>query len=153
MKVESRLEKLGYTLEIPPKPVAKYVPYVRTGNLIFTSGAICVRDGDLVYTGQVGKELSVTEGKEAAKLSVLNTLSVLKNAIGDLDRVERIVKVVGFVASAPDFHLQPKVIDGASGLLEKIFSEKGRHARSAVGVSNLPLNAPVEIEMVVEVFK
>lgn len=151
MTVEARLRDLNITLPEPPKPVAAYVPTVRTGNLLFTSGNGPWEKGVLRYSGKVGHDLSVEEGYEAAKLVMLNLLSVLRAELGTLNRVERIVKVLGFVASARDFNQQPAVINGASDLLVAIFEERGKHARSAIGVSELPSNIPVEIEMIVEI--
>jgi len=148
-QVEARLKELGLTLPSPPRPVAAYVPAIRTGNLIFVSGQLPVRDGELVK-GRVGADLTVEEGYEAARLCVLNALAQVKAELGSLDRVERVVKLVGWVSSAPDFDQQPKVINGASELLEAIFGEKGRHARSAVSAHILPLGAAVEIELIVE---
>lgn len=148
-RVEARLKELGLTLPSPPRPVAAYVPSIRTGNLVFVSGQLPLKDGVLVK-GRVGQDLSVEEGYEAARLCVLNALAQVKAELGSLDRVERVVKLVGWVSSAPDFDQQPKVINGASELLEAIFGEKGRHARSAVSAHILPLGAAVEIELIVE---
>ncbi|MHB8926329.1 MAG: RidA family protein [Bacillota bacterium] len=142
---------MGLNLPEAPKPVASYVPFVRTGNLVYTSGQICLANGELKYKGKAGREYTVEEAYEAAKLCCLNALAVVKSAIGDLDRVKRVVKVVGFVNSAPGFNAQPKVVNGASDLLVKVFGEAGRHARSAVGCSDLPMDTTVEVEMVVEV--
>ncbi len=151
MKIEENLKEMGLNLPEAPKPVASYVPFVRTGNLVYTSGQICLANGELKYKGKAGREYTVEEAYEAAKLCCLNALAVVKSAIGDLDRVKRVVKVVGFVNSAPGFNAQPKVINGASDLLVKVFGEAGRHARSAVGCSDLPMDTTVEVEMVVEV--
>jgi enamine deaminase RidA (YjgF/YER057c/UK114 family) len=151
VKIEKRLKELGLELPETPRPQAVYVPFVRTGNLIFTSGTGCLRQGKFAYHGKVGRELSLEQGREAARITMLNLLSTLRSAVGDLDKIERIVKVTGFVASAPDFGQQPEVMNGASELLEEVFGEKGKHARSAIGVNELPRNIPVEIEMIVEV--
>lgn len=151
MKIEENLKEMGLNLPEAPKPVASYVPFVRTGNLVYTSGQICLANGELKYKGKAGREYTVEEAYEAAKLCCLNALAVVKSAIGDLDRVKRVVKVVGFVNSAPGFNAQPKVVNGASDLLVKVFGEAGRHARSAVGCSDLPMDTTVEVEMVVEV--
>lgn len=150
-RVAQRLAELGLTLPPAPKPAAAYVPAVRTGNLLFVSGQGPVRDGQAVYTGKVGGERTEQEGYEAAKIAALNGLAVVAAEVGTLDRVVRIVKVTGFVNSAPGFTRQPWVINGASELLQQIFGDKGLHARSAVAVNELPLNWTVEVELVVEV--
>lgn len=147
--IEQRLVELGIELPEAPQPIAAYVPVIRTGDLLFTSGTGPIVGGKPSVTGKVGSDLTVEEGYQAARQTVLNLLAVVKRELGSLDRVDRIVKVLGFVASAPGFNRQPEVINGASHLLEQIFGERGRHARSAVGTSELPLNIPVEIEMVV----
>jgi enamine deaminase RidA (YjgF/YER057c/UK114 family) len=133
--------------------VGSYVTAVQTGNLVFTSGALPMRDGQLMLTGRCGEgEISMEAAREAARQCALNAVAVLKQHLGDLSRVRRVVKVVGFVSSHPDFYQQPAVINGASDLLVEIFGEAvGKHARSAVGVSALPMNAPVEVELTVEV--
>ena len=151
MKVEENLRLMGLTLPEAPKPVASYVPFVRTGNLIYTSGQICLENGELKYKGKAGREFTVEQAAEAARLCCLNCLAVIKSAVGDLDKVKRVVKVVGFVNSAPGFNAQPKVVNGASDLLVTIFGEAGKHARSAVGCSDLPMDTAVEVEMVVEI--
>lgn len=151
MSYEAKIKELGLTLPEAPKPVAAYIPAVKSGNYVFTSGQIPFLNGELKYKGKLGKELTVEEGYEAAKLCALNCLSVIKSVIGDLDKIERIVRVGGFVNSVPEFSDQPKVINGASELLGQIFGEKGKHARAAVGSINLPINAAVEVEMLVEV--
>lgn len=151
MTIEARLQELGFQLPTPPTPVASYVPMVLTGNLVFVSGQGPLRDGQLAYQGKVGAELSEEEGYKAAQLCALNALAVLKQGLGDLEQVTRVVKLLGWVASAPGFNRQPWVINGASDLLGKVFEERGRHARSAVGTNELPLNIPVEVELVVEV--
>lgn len=150
-QIEQRLQELGLELPSAPKPAAAYVPAVRTGNLVFVSGQGPVRDGQAVYTGKVGGERTEDEGYEAARIAVLNALAVIKAEIGDLDRVSRIVKLVGWVNSAPGFTRQPWVMNGASELLQLIFGEKGQHARSAVSAHELPLDWTVELELVVEV--
>lgn len=150
-KIEKKLKKMGIEIPDVPKPVASYIPAVQTGNLIFTSGQSCKRDGVLVYKGKLGKDLTVEEGYKAAKVSIINCLAILKGHLGDLDRIKKIVKLLGFVASAPGFDQQPYVINGASELLEEAFGEKGKHARSAIGTNELPFGTPVEIEMIVEV--
>jgi enamine deaminase RidA (YjgF/YER057c/UK114 family) len=124
---------------------------VQSGNLVFTAGQIPLVEGKLIATGKVGKEISVEQARDIARICALNALAAIKGVIGDLDRVEKVVKVVGFVASAPEFTQQPQVVNGASELLEQIFGEAGIHARSAVGVAVLPLDAPVEVELIVEI--
>ena len=147
---EARLKALGIELPPAPKPIASYVPAVRTGNLVYLAGQGPLSGGKPTVTGKVGRELTEEEGAKAARATVVILLSVLRAEIGSLDRVARIVKVVGFVNSAPGFTRQPWVMNGASDVLVEIFGEAGRHARSSVGVSELPLNIPVEIEMIVE---
>lgn len=148
---EERLREMGIELPTPPKPIAAYVPAVRVGDLVFISGQGPTRDGKPVWVGRVGADLTLEEGYEAAKLVMINALAVLKQEIGDLSRVERIVKVLGWVNSAPDFVHQPMVINGASELLEQVFGERGKHARSAVSAHTLPFGFAVEIEMIVQV--
>jgi len=150
-KVEERLQALGFALPQPPRPAAAYVPAVRTGSLVFVSGQGPVRDGQAVYTGKVGAERTEEEGYKAAQIAILNALAVLKAEIGNLDKVTRIVKLVGWVNSAPGFTRQPWVVNGASELLQQVFGDKGLHARSAVSAHELPLDWTVEIEMVAEV--
>jgi enamine deaminase RidA (YjgF/YER057c/UK114 family) len=154
MEVEKKLTALGLTLPPIPTPIANYVPAVRTGNLVFISGhgPVTMVDGKVSYIrGKVGRELTVEQGYEAAKVVTLNMLQSLKGVIGDLDRVRRIVKLLGFVNCTEDFPDQPKVINGASDLLVELYGDRGRHARSAVGMYQLPFGIAVEIEMVVEV--
>jgi enamine deaminase RidA (YjgF/YER057c/UK114 family) len=151
--VEDRLAGLGRTLPGVAAPVAAYVPAVRSGDYVFTSGQLPMVDGSLAATGKVGAEVSAEDAKQLAATCVLNALAAIKAEIGDLDRVRRIVKVVGFVASTPDFTGQPGVVNGASELLGEVFGDKGVHARSAVGVAVLPLDAPVEVELTVEIVK
>ncbi|MED7947958.1 MULTISPECIES: RidA family protein [unclassified Streptomyces] len=150
-KVEERLAELGLTLPPVAAPVAAYVPALRTGEFVFTSGQLPMVGGKLLNTGKVGAEITPEEAKELAQVCALNGLAAVKSVIGDLDLVEQVVKVVGFVASAPDFTGQPGVINGTSELLGKVFGEAGVHARSAVGVTVLPLDAPVEVELQVRV--
>jgi enamine deaminase RidA (YjgF/YER057c/UK114 family) len=149
--VEKRLEELGVSLPPNQPPLATYVSCVRSGCLVFTSGAGCFVDGKPLYTGRLGRDLTVEQGYEAAQITVLNLLSMIKAEIGNLDKIERIVKVLGLVSSADDFYDQPQVMNGASDLLVNVFGDKGKHARSALGTSVLPMNLPVEIEMVVEI--
>ncbi|GCD97179.1 RidA family protein [Embleya hyalina] len=148
---EQRIAELGLTLPGVVPPVAAYVPAIRTGNHIHTSGQLPMIEGKLPATGKVGAEVTAEEAKELARRCALNALAAVKAELGDLALVRRVVKVVGFVASAPDFTGQPGVINGASELLGEVFGEAGRHARSAVGVAVLPLDAPVEVEILVEV--
>lgn len=148
--IDARLSELGLTIPGVVTPVAAYVPAVVSGNLVFTSGQLPMRDGALLATGKVGADVSAELATELAAVCILNALAAAHSVIGSLDRVTRIVKVTGFVASAPDFSGQPGVVNGASHLLGDLFGEAGRHARSAVGVAVLPLDAPVEIELVLE---
>ncbi len=151
MKVEEKLKKIG--LELPPavQPVANYVTAVRTGNLVFLSGQGPFREDGILITGKIGSDLTQDEGYEAARRVGLGLLASLKTEIGDLDKVRRVVKLLGMVNCMPDFIDQPKVINGASDLLVDVFGDKGKHARSAVGMNALPMNIAVEIEMIVEV--
>lgn len=152
MSIDQRLRELGLTLPAPPKPVATYVPYVRVGDLLFISGVVPSRDGHIVFRGKVGREVSKEQAYEASKLSLLNALANIRHAARSLDRVKRIVKMTGYVASHDGFVEQPSVINGASDLLVEIFGEAGRHARVAVGVAELPLGVPVELELIVQLF-
>jgi enamine deaminase RidA (YjgF/YER057c/UK114 family) len=151
MSFERKLTDLGITLPPPPKPVATYIPSVLAGDLLFLSGVIPFRDGRLVFAGKLGRELTVEQGYDAAKLALLNALAIIRQELGTLDRVKRIVRMTGHVASAEGFIQHPAVINGASDLLVQIFGEAGRHARVALGAAELPLNAPVEIELIVQV--
>jgi enamine deaminase RidA (YjgF/YER057c/UK114 family) len=148
---EERLVELGLTVPTVVPPLAAYVPAVRTGNLVFTAGQLPMRDGALLATGKVGAGVTAEVAKECAQQCALNAIAAVKAEIGDLSRVRRVVKVVGFVASTPDFTGQPGVINGASELLGAVFGDAGVHARSAVGVPVLPLDAPVEVEILVEI--
>ncbi|NGZ59188.1 MAG: hypothetical protein CV081_01630 [Nitrospira sp. LK265] len=152
MAYDDRLKELGLVLPAPPKPVANYVPVIRVGDLLFLSGVLPSRDGQLVMTGKLGENLTVQQGVEAARVAVLNGLSVVRNEAGSLDQVKRIVKMVGYIASASGFTDQPQVLNGASDLLVSLFGEAGRHARVAVGAAELPRMAPVEIELIVELY-
>lgn len=149
--VEDRLSELGLTVPEVVPPVAAYVPVVREGDLVFTSGQLPMVDGSLAATGKVGADVDAETAKSLAATCALNAIAAIKSEIGDLDAVTRVVKVVGFVASDPAFTGQPGVINGASELLVKAFGDKGIHARSAVGVAALPLDAPVEVEVIVSV--
>ncbi|NXY95342.1 RidA family protein [Streptomyces sp. BR123] len=148
--VEAKLAELGLTLPEVAAPLAAYQPAVRSGNYVFTAGQLPMVKGSLPVTGKVGAEVSPEQAKELAGICALNALAAVKSVVGDLDRIARVVKVVGFIASAPDFTGQPAVLNGASELLGEVLGEKGVHARSAVGVAVLPLDAPVEVEFQVE---
>jgi enamine deaminase RidA (YjgF/YER057c/UK114 family) len=148
---EERARELGLKIPDVVAPLASYVPTARTGDLVYTSGQLPIAGGRLLATGKVGAEVDEDQAVELARTAALNAIAALKAEIGELSRVRRIVKVVGFVASAPDFHGQPQVINGASDLLGEVFGEAGRHARSAVGVAVLPRDAPVEVELIAEV--
>jgi enamine deaminase RidA (YjgF/YER057c/UK114 family) len=148
---EERVEELGLSIPEVPKPVAAYVPAVQSGSYVYTSGQLPMREGSLMLTGKVGGEVSAEQGVECAQQCGLNAIAAVKSVVGDLSNVVRVVKLVVFVASAPDFTGQPGVANGASELVGKVFGDAGQHARSAVGVAVLPLDAPVEVEMVVEV--
>lgn len=147
--VEERLRQQGWEVPTPPAPVAAYVPGVKVGRMVYTSGQLPFWGGELKYRGKLGEGVTAAEGYEAARLCALNCLGVIKALAGDLDRVERVVKVTGFVASAPGFHEQPQVVNGASELLVQAFGEAGQHARSAVGVAELPRGACCEVEVTV----
>lgn len=151
MDIEARLGELGIRLPDPPKQVGVYLLAQQAGDLLFVSGTTCYTETGLLFKGRVGKELTLEEGYAAARQTALNLLSVVRATLGDLDRVEKMVKLNGYVNSAPDFDRQPAVINGASELLEQVFGERGRHARTSIGVSDLPGHIPVEIELVVEI--
>ena len=148
---EDRIQELGLTLPDVVPPVAAYVPAVRSGQHVFTAGQLPMREGALMSTGKVGAEVSEAEATAAAQQCALNALAAVRSVVGELSAVKRVVKVVVFVASTPDFTAQPKVANGASELLGQVFHDKGVHARSAVGVAVLPLDAPVEVELIVEI--
>ncbi len=150
MNPSERLRELGVALPEVVAPLASYVPAVRTGNLVYTSGQLPMQGGKLVGTGKVGADVTPDEGSAMARICALNALAAVHALVG-VDAVTRVVKVVGFVASAPGFTGQPGVVNGASELLAEVFGDAGAHARSAVGVAELPLGAPVEVEMIVEV--
>jgi enamine deaminase RidA (YjgF/YER057c/UK114 family) len=151
-QIDKKLRELGIALPTPSKPVANYVPWVKTGNLVFVSGQGAVRDGKIEYAGKVGNSLSVEDAVASARLTAINIIAQLRDACGgDLDRVKRIVKLLGFVNCTPDFGDQPKVINGASDLMVEVFGEKGRHARSAVGAPALPFGLSVEVEAIAEI--
>jgi enamine deaminase RidA (YjgF/YER057c/UK114 family) len=147
---ESRLEELGIELPASPAPAGAYVPATRTGNLVFTAGQLPLEAGELILRGKVGDTVSVDEAREAARLCAMNALAAASTQTGGVAGISRIVKVTGFVASAPGFNEQPQVLNGASEFLGDIFGDAGLHARSAVGVAELPMDVPVEVELVVE---
>jgi enamine deaminase RidA (YjgF/YER057c/UK114 family) len=149
-KPEERLKELGIELPSAPGPLGSYVPASRSGNLLFISGMLPLKNGKLTRTGKVGKDLSIDEGREQARISALNALSVLREHAGSLDRVVRCIKLTGFISSAPGFNRQPAVLNGASDLMAEVFGETGKHARAAVGVSELPMDSPVEVEFIFE---
>ena len=148
---EQRLEQMGLAVPEVAKPVASYIPAVRSGNHVFTSGQLPMREGQLITTGKVGGEVTADEAVECARQCALNALAAVRAELGELSAIKRIVKVVVFVASTPDFTGQPGVANGASELFGEVFGDIGQHARSAVGVPVLPLDAPVEVELIVEV--
>ena len=151
-KIDTRLDELGIALPEAAAPVANYVPYVVTGNLVFVSGQVTLLDGEIKFVGIVGKDFSVDDGYQAARLCGLNLLAQIKAACGgDLDRVKRVVKLGGFVRCRPEFFDQPKVVNGASDLMVEVFGDDGRHARFAVGAVSLPLGAAVEVDAVFEI--
>ena len=151
MTIETKLSEMGFKLPAPGQPAGNYVPAVSTGNLVFLSGHGPKLDDGSLITGKVGAELNLDEGYAAAQRVALILLASLKAEIGDLDRVRRVIKLLGMVNCTPDFNDQPKVINGASDLLVELYGDKGRHARSAVGMNALPMNIAVEIEMIVEI--
>ncbi|HEY9377113.1 MAG TPA: RidA family protein [Jiangellaceae bacterium] len=151
MTPEERLAELGLTIPPVAAPVAAYVPAVRTGSYVYTAGQLPLREGELMHAGKVGAGVSPEEAYECARQCALNALAAVRSQVGDLSAITRVVKLVGFVASTPGFTAQPQVVNGASELLGQVFGDIGQHARSAVGVLVLPLDAPVEVELVVEV--
>ena len=151
MSFDQTLAKLGIDLPPPPKPVATYVPAVQVGDLLFLSGMLPFHDGKPIMEGKLGADLTIEQGYQAARIAVLNALAVIRQHVGTLDYVKQVVRMVGYVASAKGFVQQPAVMNGASDLLVEIFGDAGRHARVALGAAELPLNAPVEIEVIVQV--
>ena len=149
--IEEKINQLGFSLPAAPKPLASYVPAIKSGDLVFTAGQLPIKDGSLVFKGKLGKDLSEDEGKKAAQLCALNCLSAIKNEIESLDNIDRIIKLTVFVNSSKGFINHPQVANGASDLIKEVFGENGKHVRSAVGVAELPLNAPVEIEMICKI--
>ena len=151
-RIDAKLKDLGIDLPTPPAPVASYVPYVRSGNLVFVSGQVTMGPKGLEYVGKVGAEISPADGKLAARLCAINLIAQVKGAVGgDLDKVTRVVKVTGFVNAVPDFKDHPEVINGASDLFQEVFGDAGTHARAAVGAGSLPRNVAVEVEAIFEV--
>ena len=146
--VEEKIKQMGITIPEAAKPLAAYIPALQVGNLVMTSGQVPIVNGQIKFSGKVGKELSEEQGREAAKLCAINCLSAIKSVIGNLDRIKRIVKLTVFVNSADGFTAQPKIANGASEFIVEIFGDTGKHVRSAVGVSELPLNSAVEVEMI-----
>jgi enamine deaminase RidA (YjgF/YER057c/UK114 family) len=151
MSFEARTQSLGLILPEPPQPGGHFLSAVQVGNLLFVSGQIPASPGQVLLTGKLGRDLTIEQGQEAARLALHNALAVVRSSLGTLDRIKRIIKLNGWVASAEGFHRQPQVVDGASMLLEEIFGEAGKHARAAIGVAELPLGASVELELIVEV--
>ena len=151
MKIEEKINEMGIKIPEAAKPLHSYVPFRRVGNLIYISGQDCSVNGKLKYEGKVGRDITEKEAYEAAKITAINLLAILKSAIGDLDKVVKIINLHGYVNSADGFVRQPMVINGASDLLLEIFGEKGKHSRCALSTNELPFDTPVEIEMIVEV--
>lgn len=149
-RIEARLKELGITVPEAPAPAANYVPWIISGNLLFVSGQLPMENGKIAVAGVLGAGVTLEEGQQAAKLCAVNIIAQARAALGELDRVARIVRLGGFVASAADFTDQPKVVNGASDLMVEVFGDPGRHARAAVGVNVLPLGASVEVEAVIE---
>jgi enamine deaminase RidA (YjgF/YER057c/UK114 family) len=149
--IEQRLKERGVTLPVPAAPAANYVPFVQTGNLLYPSGQLPMKDGKLAFTGLLGRDLDAAAGKEAARLCAINILAQAKAALGDLERIARLVRITCYIASMPDFTEQHLVANGASDFLAEVLGERGRHARVAVGMASLPLNAAVEVEAIIEV--
>jgi len=151
MSIETKLEELGITLPEAPAAVAAYQPWIRTGNLIFTSGQLPFRDGQIAYEGKLGVELSQDDGYQAARQCALNAIAQLKAASGNLDKIQKIVRIEGYVHCADGFRGHPQVLNGASDLVAEIFGEKGKHTRLALGINEMPLNAAVQLAMTAEV--
>ena len=153
MTIAEKLSELGLTLPPPPKPLATYIPACQAGNLLFVSGVLPFREGKLSMTGKLGHNLTVEQGYQAARLALLNALAIIQKELGTFDRVQKIVRMTGHVASATGFVEQPAVINGASDLLVTLFEDRGRHARLALGAAELPLHAPIELELIVQVLE
>ena len=145
------MKEIGITLPEAPGPLGFYLPAVRAGDLLFLSGMLPVREGKLLYKGKVGKDLNLEEAQEASKISIINALAVIKGELGSLEKVKKVVRLSGYVASAPGFNQQPAVLNAASEILSKVFGNKGLHSRVAIGVSELPMDSPIEIELIVRV--
>ena len=153
MNPSDKLRELGIELPVTVKPLASYVPSLRTGNYIFISGNLPIRDGKLIFEGKVPVDLSIEDGYEAAKIAAINIMAAIKGEIGDLAKVKRIVRLNGFVQCSDDFTMQPKVINGASDLFVEVFGNIGKHTRAVMGVNSLPLNSPVEIDAIIEIME
>lgn len=151
MTVEEKLRELGITLPAAPAAVGAYVPWVRTGNLIFTSGQLPWQEGKLAYTGKLGADLSVDQGYHAARVCTINAIAQLKAATGDLERIRQVVRIEGYVHAAPGFHEHAKVLNGASDLINEVFGLRGRHARTALGINEMPLNAAIQLCIIAEI--
>ncbi|MCF8262760.1 MAG: RidA family protein [Melioribacteraceae bacterium] len=151
MQIEEKLKELGHQLPEIAKPLASYIPATVVDGFVYTSGQVPILKGELIYKGKVGSDLTLNEGQMAAQMCILNCLAAIKGEIGDLDKIERIVKLTVFVQSAEGFTDQPKVANGASDLLQQVFGDAGKHARSAVGVIHLPIGSAVEIEMIAKI--
>ena len=151
MTPEEKLKELSIELPGVTKPLGSYVPFVKTGDLIYLSGMLPLKDGKLIITGRLGESVTIDDAVLCARTAAINALGIIKSATGSLDMVKQCVKITGFIASAPDFTDQPKVLNGASDLMVEVFGDAGRHARAAVGVNILPLNSPVEVEFIFEV--
>jgi len=149
--IEDKIKELGFTLPEAPKPLAAYIPALEVDKLVFTAGQLPMTNGELKFKGKLGADISVEDGRSAAEICAINCLAAIKSVTGSLDYIKRVVKLTAFVNSADGFTDQPKVANGASELIAKIFGENGKHVRSAVGVNELPLNAPIEIEMIVKI--
>ncbi len=152
MGLEDKLKELGITLPEAQRPIGSYVPAVRAGDLLYLSGMLPMREGKLLYKGKVGKDLTLEEAQEAARVILINALSVIRAELGNLEKVKRIVRLSGYIASAPGFIQQPAVLNAASDILSKVFGDKGLHSRIAIGVSELPMDSPVEIDLIVHIF-
>ncbi len=151
MSIVEKIRELGLELPAAPPAVASYQPWVRTGNLVFTSGQLPWRDGEIAYAGKLGTEISEADGYQAARLCALNALAQIKAAAGDLENVVQIVRIEGYIHAAPDFRRHPQVLNGASDLVNEIFGERGQHARLALGINEMPLNAAVQLAMTAEI--
>ncbi len=151
MNIDDKLRELGIELSGIPKPLGSYVPCVQSGNLLFMSGVLPLRNGELTRSGKVGQAVTLDEARDDARQVVINALSALKAQLGSLDKIQRCIKLNGYVASAENFTDQPKVLNAASDLLFEIFGEAGRHARAAIGVYSLPLNSPIEVDFIFEI--